>query len=74
MKTALKQLLTLASLLSLMQMSWWGCWIDDADYQFGVDVQRLVGQQLAAENTPREDLHFLEKEPVAPPLAANEDK
>ncbi|MDA3970213.1 MAG: hypothetical protein PF442_02575 [Desulfobulbaceae bacterium] len=72
MKTALKQLLTLASLLSLMQMSWWGCWIDDADYQFGVDMQRLVGQQITSENTPQEDLHFLEKEKVAPPLAANE--
>ncbi|MDA3834776.1 MAG: hypothetical protein PF495_15430 [Spirochaetales bacterium] len=73
MQPALKQLLTLASLLSLMSMSWWGCWISDADYQFGVDTQQLASQQVQSDNTPQEDLHFLEKEAVAPPIAAEED-
>lgn len=73
MQPALRQLLTLASLLSLMHMSWWGCWINDTDYQFGVDTQRLVDQQVQAENPQQEDLHFLEKEMVAPPIKVDEE-
>ena len=73
MKMMIKQILTVATTLSLMQLSWWGSWVDINDYEFGVDTQRLVGQQIHSDNSQHEDQHFLEKEPVAPPIEAEDD-
>lgn len=72
MKMTIKQLITLMSTLGLLQLSWWGSWIEPSDYQFGVDTQRLAGQQINSDNTQREDQHFLEKKPSAPPIKADE--
>ena len=71
MKSTLKQLATAASLFSLMSLTWWGSWIDTSDYQFGAEIQKLAGQQINSENHQQEDLHFLEKEDVAPPIEEN---
>lgn len=72
MHSIFKKLCTTLSILSLMQLAWWGVNIDEKDYQFGVDSQRLIGQQLKSQNTPKEDLHFLAKEAVEPPIESKE--
>jgi hypothetical protein len=74
MKYTFKQLLTAASVLSLMQLSWWGVWVDDTDYKFGTGTQQITAQQIASTTTPKEDLHYLEKEPVEKPLKVDKDR
>lgn len=74
MKYTFKQLLTAASVLSLMQLSWWGVWVDDADYQFGAGTQQITAQQIASTTTPEEDLHFLEKEAVEQPIKVDNER